>query len=269
VQQKFLAKTAKLRLLTINCYFRRSTKESYDVFLSAERQMQELLGSPLPSRKSQPYVVNQQTDIELNLDENFIKVEESISNGHTDFDEEDEDSSIEEALNDIQHQDSFSSVEIFKDEDDEPKKDPELWKEDFGAENEVVESGNQIREALQSIKEGVEEAFKEDNRMTEDDVLDQLKATLESSLDGCPLTDSLSYLDAALSLFQLEDIPMRPRDSPRTKASSKRRQYSATSALSLLTPDPGQKQQQCSECGSAFPVQSAKFCCLCGAKRSV
>lgn len=90
----------------------------------------------------------------------------------------------------------------------------------------------------------------------------------------CPLTESLKYLDAALSLFSLDDVPTRPSDAPRSKASTKRRLYSAASPLSLLGPDPSLLpceppvvDNKCSECGSPFPVPSARFCCLCGTKR--
>jgi hypothetical protein len=179
---------------------------------------------------------------------------------------EDEDSSIEDALNEIQHQDSFSSVEIFKDDDDVSQLKKDMWaaeenqiKNDLNAEEITLPPlpKVEVELTLESIEEG----------LTEKEMLDQLKATLEESLDNCPLTDSLSYLDAALSLFQMEDFPLRPRDTPRSKASNKRRQYSAVSAMSLLKPS--EEQQQCAECGSTFPVPSAKFCCLCGTRRSV
>jgi len=179
--------------------------------------------------------------------------------------EDEEDSSIEDALNEIQHQDSFSSVEIFKDDDDVTQLKKDMWaeenqiKNDFNSEEITLPPlpKVEVELTLESIEEG----------LTEKEMLDQLKATLEESLDNCPLTDSLSYLDAALSLFQMEDFPLRPRDTPRSKASNKRRQYSAVSAMSLLKPS--EEQQQCAECGSTFPVPSAKFCCLCGTRRSV
>ncbi|CAB3367389.1 Hypothetical predicted protein [Cloeon dipterum] len=244
-----------------------TTKAAYDVFQSAERQMQELLGSPLPSRKSQPYVITQKADIEVNLDEKFIKSEELL-NGHESGDDNDdepdaaeEESSIEDALHEISHQDSFSSVEIFKDELDEPSKI-------FEDKNSSPDEERKIEEALRTIKREFKQEPQGDP-LTEEDVLNHLKATLEGTLDSCPLTDSLNYLDAALSLFQLDDIPKRPSNAPRSKASTKRRQYSVASPLSLLKPDPDHGQQQCSECGTTFPMPTAKFCCLCGTKRSV
>lgn len=183
--------------------------------------------------------------------------------------EDEEDSSIEDALNEIQHQDSFSSVEIFKDDDDVSQLKRDIWAEENKIKNETnVEEITlpplpDIRPKMEELLtlESIEEG------LTEKEMLDQLKATLEESLDNCPLTDSLSYLDAALSLFQMEDFPLRPRATPRSKASNKRRQYSAVSAMSLLKPS--EEQQQCSECGSTFPLPTAKFCCLCGTKRSV
>lgn len=110
-------------------------------------------------------------------------------------------------------------------------------------------------------------------------LFNSLKHSLERpdvTLEGeCPLTESLKYLDAALSLFQLEDMPSRPSDTPRSKASTKRRLYSTASPLSLLTPEPSSQSaatsvehdDRCEECGSVFPLPSARFCCICGTRR--
>ncbi|XP_059471118.1 uncharacterized protein LOC132194073 [Neocloeon triangulifer] len=249
-----------------------SIKDTYhDVFRSAERQMQELLGSPLPSRKSQPYVIQQKADIELNLDESFIKAELRSPNSRKIHEEDD--SSIEDALNEISHQDSFSSIEIFKDEplDVDQVEAEETEIRECSSKN--SDDDDVIKEALQSIKKGFDEAFQEQEvqikeTFTEESVLNHLKATLDGTLDNCPLTESLNYLDAALSLFQLDDIPMRPSNAPRSRASTKRRQYSVASPLTLLKPDPEVKQQLCSTCGTAFPMSTANFCCLCGTRRS-
>jgi hypothetical protein len=106
--------------------------------------------------------------------------------------------------------------------------------------------------------------------------LERPDVTKEFSQVECPLTHSLQYLDAALSLFQLEDMPVRAADAPRSKASTKRRLYSAASPLSLLSPDPALMtaptlatiDDKCTDCGTPFPVPSARFCCLCGARRA-
>ncbi|KAF4522982.1 hypothetical protein B566_EDAN009573 [Ephemera danica] len=281
----------------------RERSDKYDVYLSAERQLKELglletCGSPVPSRRgatpesppqsspspaslvqSSSLTSSNELLIVIEDEEEYLinkLAEESDAKTTPTLKAEEKRENVQSPMlsrelfntNTVHNHnlDINSKADLMKKEDTRLQNINKLKKQESYNDLTSVDSTNDLTTTE------AEMFFK-----TLKEKLERPDVTKEISQEECPLTQSLQYLDAALSLFQMEDIPVRAADAPRSKASTKRRLYSAASPFSLLSPDPTMMMSppapvaddKCSDCGSPFPVPSARFCCLCGARREM